>query len=240
MWNTALPLLADLVAITIVVAAYFRRHQRRDLVLAYVALNIGVLAVTMMLSSAPVGAGLGLGLFGILSIIRLRSDSITQEEIAYYFVALALGLLAGLHPGAIWVTPALSALLVVAMLVVDHPRVLPRARRQLLTIDRAVPAETELHQLIEERLGVDVKHMIVQEVDFVRDVTIVDVRFRRRPEPKSPSPAAATTSGWAGTEWTAEEAALARSAPSWPSPARATGPSSPAVSHPRTPAAGQR
>ena len=66
MWNIALPLLADLVAITLVVAAYFRRHQRRDLVLAYVALNIGVLAVTMMLSSAPVGAGLGLGLFGIL------------------------------------------------------------------------------------------------------------------------------------------------------------------------------
>ena len=65
---------------------YFHRHQRRDLLLAYVALNIGILSVTAMLTSASVGVGLGLGLFGILSIIRLRSDSITQEEIAYYFV----------------------------------------------------------------------------------------------------------------------------------------------------------
>ncbi|HLS64744.1 MAG TPA: DUF4956 domain-containing protein [Ruania sp.] len=235
MWNIALPLLADVVAITLVVAAYFRRHQRRDLVLAYVALNIGVLAVTMMLSSAPVGAGLGLGLFGILSIIRLRSDSITQEEIAYYFVALALGLLAGLHPGPLWVTPALSALLVVAMLTVDHPRVLPRARRQLLTLDRAVPAESELRALIEQRLDVDVKHLIVEEVDFVRDVTVVDVRFRRRPEQEATAatPAAATDQ-W--QQWPAG-AAAGQPAPSWPSPARPMADRvGPAVSNPTAPA----
>lgn len=191
--TVALPLVVDLLALAVVVSAYFRRHQRRDLVLAYVALNVGVLAVTMMLSSGSVGAGLGLGLFGVLSIIRLRSDQITQEEIAYYFVALALGLLAGLHPGPVWVAPALSALIVVAMLVVDHPMVLPRARRQMLTMDRAVPVESELQALIEERLEVDVKHLIVQEIDFVRDMTVVDVRFRTRPTPQvetAPAPAA--------------------------------------------------
>src|SRR6188472_3171662 len=94
-----LPIACDLVAITVVATLYFRRHQRRDLLLAYVALNVGVLSVTAMLSTASVGVGLGLGLFGILSIIRLRSDAITQEEIAYYFVALALGLLAGVAAG---------------------------------------------------------------------------------------------------------------------------------------------
>ena len=37
------------------------------------------------------GLGLGLGLFGVLSIIRLRSSEPSQEEVAYYFVALAMG-----------------------------------------------------------------------------------------------------------------------------------------------------
>src|SRR5699024_1834160 len=174
---------------------YFRRHQRRDLLLAYVALNVGVLAVTTLLASGSVSAGLGLGLFGILSIIRLRSDSITQEEIAYYFVSLALGLLAGLHPGQLWVTPALSAVLVVAVLVADHPRLFPRARRQLITMDRAVASERELRMLLENRLGVQVKHMIVQEVDFVRDTTVVDVRFRRLPEAAPAQQAAAALNG---------------------------------------------
>ncbi len=187
--NTLIALGGDLIAITCVVALYFHRHQRRDMLLSYAALNVGVLAVTTLLASAPVGAGLGLGLFGILSIIRLRSDSITQEEIAYYFIALALGLIAGLHPGEVWVAPGLSLLLVGVMYLVDHPRTFPGARRQLLILDQAIPNEDDLRTCIELRLGVDVRHLIVQEIDFVRDVTVVDVRFRRAaPGPHEASP----------------------------------------------------
>jgi hypothetical protein len=176
--GNVVPIACDLVAITLVVAIYFHRHQRRDLLLAYVALNIGILSVTVMLTSASIGAGLGLGLFGILSIIRLRSDSITQEEIAYYFVALALGLLAGVAAGPPYVVPLLIGLLVLAMYVADHPRLLPRARRQLLTLDMAIPNDAVLRAHIESRLGFDVRHLIVQELDFVRDVTVVDIRYR--------------------------------------------------------------
>jgi hypothetical protein len=168
----------DLLAITVVVATYFHRHQRRDLLLAYVSLNVGILSVTVMLTSASVGAGLGLGLFGILSIIRLRSDSITQEEIAYYFVALALGLLAGVGAGPTYLVPMLMGLLVLVMLVVDHPRLLPRARRQLVTLDSAIPNEALLRAHLESRLGIDIRHLIVQELDFVRDMTVVDLRYR--------------------------------------------------------------
>jgi hypothetical protein len=174
----ALPIGCDLVAITLVAATYFHRHQRRDLLLAYVALNIGVLSAAAMLTSASIGAGLGLGLFGILSIIRLRSDSITQEEIAYYFVALTLGLLAGVAAGPTELVPLLIALLVVVVYVVDHPRLVPRARRQLLTLDSAISDEAALRTHLEARLGIEVRHLIVQELDFVRDLTIVDVRYR--------------------------------------------------------------
>ena len=100
-------LASDLLAIALLAyVVYFRRYHRRDLLLAYVALNVGVLAVTTMLTGTQAGIGLGLGLFGILSIIRLRSDQITQEEVAYYFVALALGLVNGLRPArAGWPRP---------------------------------------------------------------------------------------------------------------------------------------
>lgn len=173
-----LPIVCDVLAITVIAALYFHRHQRRDLLLAYVALNIGILSVTAMLTNASVGVGLGLGLFGILSIIRLRSDAITQEEIAYYFVALALGLLAGVAAGPAYLPPVLIGLLVLVMYVADHPRLLPRARRQLLTLDAAIADETALRAHVETRLGVEVRHLILQELDFVRDLTIVDLRYR--------------------------------------------------------------
>jgi hypothetical protein len=74
-------LASDLAAIVLLAyAVYFRRYHRRDLLLAYVALNVGVFAVTVLLAGAQAGIGLGLGLFGILSIIRLRSDQITRRR----------------------------------------------------------------------------------------------------------------------------------------------------------------
>ena len=64
----------DVVAIcALVFAIYLPRHHRKDLMLAFIGVNIGVLGVTQALASAEVTAGLGLGLFGVLSIIRLRS-----------------------------------------------------------------------------------------------------------------------------------------------------------------------
>ena len=170
---------ADLVAIVVLVyGLYFRRHVRRDLALSYVALNVGLMAVTALLANSPGAASLGLGLFGILSIIRLRSDSITQEEIAYYFISLALGLVNGLHPGDIWVAPAASAGLVAVMFAADHPRFAQRTRRQTVTMDRAYPREADLRAALAEVLDADIRHLVVAELDLVRDITVVDVRFR--------------------------------------------------------------
>ena len=82
----------DIAAIVVLVfGLYFPRHRRRDLVVSYLGVNIGVLAVAEALTSARVdAAGLGFGLFGVLSIIRLRSAELDQQEVAYYFVAIAL------------------------------------------------------------------------------------------------------------------------------------------------------
>jgi hypothetical protein len=170
---------ADILAIGLLAyGVYFRRHFRADLLLAYVALNIGVLTVTSVLTSGRAGLGLGLGLFGILSIIRLRSTSITQQEVAYYFVSLAMGLIAGLHPDPVWLAPVLSGVLVAVMFVVDHPRMAAQTLRQTITLDHAYPDLLHLRTALEQLLGAEVKHVVVSELDMVRDVTVVDVRYR--------------------------------------------------------------
>lgn len=183
----------DVVAIAVLAyGLYFRRHGRRDMPLAFVGLNVGVLTLATVLSRVSVGAGLGLGLFGVLSLIRLRSSEIGQEEVAYYFVSLALGLLAGFQPESHWLAPALGSLLVAVMYVADHPKLLVRDRRQVMTLDAAYTDEAQLVRRLEELLGATVTHLVVIEVDLVRDLTEVDVRFRLRPAgevPVEPAPA---------------------------------------------------
>jgi hypothetical protein len=177
-------LASDLTAIAILgYAVYFRRYHRRDLLLAYVALNLGVLAVTVLLTGVQVGLALGLGLFGVLSIIRLRSEQLTQEEVAYYFIALALGLVNGLRPVPWWPAPVVSAVLVAVMYAVDHPRLGTRSHRQLVTLDAAFPDRADLLPALHRLLAAEIRHVVILEVDLVRDVTVVDVRYRT-PRPR--------------------------------------------------------
>ena len=171
---------ADLVALAILVGAlYIPRHGRRDLVAAYIGVNVGVLAVTLLLSTSDnVGAGLGLGLFGVLSIIRLRSSSLAQGEVAYFFAALALGLLGGIQTAPIGMVAALMGTVVAALWIGDHPALMRRNRHQVIVLDHAITNETALIAHLERTLGGQVHSVEVQRLDLVDDTTTVDVRFR--------------------------------------------------------------
>lgn len=168
----------DLVAITILTfGLYFPRHRRRDLVVAYLGVNIGVLAVAEAFTSTDVTAGLGLGLFGVLSIIRLRSSELDQEEVAYYFVALALGVLGGVPINPEWLAPSLMATLLVAIVIGDHPRLFGSYRAQTMTLDQAYTDESALVQRLEHMLGARIHRVAIRRVDLVNDTTLIDVRF---------------------------------------------------------------
>lgn len=212
---------ADLVALTIMVAAlYVPRHSRKDLMAAYIGVNVGVLAVTSLLSTASVGAGLGLGLFGVLSIIRLRSTELAQHEVAYFFAALALGLLGGIQSGSLVLTVTLMTLVVASLWIGDHPALLRRNRHQVIMLDRALADEDELVEHLEFLLGATVRTVEVQRLDVVNDTTLVDVRFQLpRARRVERAKASSTTQRTVGTVGAAATAQRAVNVPATPAPA---------------------
>jgi hypothetical protein len=186
----ALDLGIDIVAIFVLAyVLYFRRHRRADLLLAYVSLNIGIFMVMSLLGSVRVDVALGFGLFAILSIIRLRSTSVTQQEVAYYFVALVLGLANGLNLDNRVLIVLVNVVLVLTMLAVDSQPLRDRARRLDITLDKVHTDEAALVADLERRLGGTVMHHEVNEIDHTRGTMLVDVRYKVgtvQPEPSVP------------------------------------------------------
>lgn len=173
-------LAADLVAIVLLVFGLFvPRHHRRDLVVAFLVVNVGVLALMATLSATAVGVGVGLGLFGVLSIIRLRSEELRQHEIAYYFAALALGLLGGSSGLSVYLVAGLMALVLVALFLGDHPRIARGSTRQQLVLDRAYTDEDVLLARVESLVSGSIQSLTVVRTDLVNDTTTVDVRYGR-------------------------------------------------------------
>jgi len=172
-------LLLDLVAISLLTyALYYRRHHRRDLTLGLMGVNVGLFAVSSFTATSTMSVGFGIGLFALLSVIRLRSTTASQEEIGYYFVALVIGLVNGMSANNGWgVTITLNIVLLGVMFVADHPRMLRHSEQHRVVLSGKPPRLDTLQSKVEDRLGYEVTKLRVLELDYAQKRTTIDVRI---------------------------------------------------------------
>jgi hypothetical protein len=135
--------------------------------------------------------GVGLGLFGIFSIMRYRTDTMPVREMTYLFVVVCLSVVHAMSSalgvddnGALTGTPlfeliVIDAITVVAILVFEC--MLKVSATKLVQYDRIElikPEKSEeLKADLEERLGVKVLKVEVGAVDFLRDMAVLRVSY---------------------------------------------------------------
>ena len=181
----------DLVAISLVVFfIYFRRHSRWDLSMTYTAFNVGLFVVMTVISTVQAGIGVGFGLFAILSIIRLRSEPFSNVELGYFFIAMVIAVVdalqvsdANLLPANVLFALILNAAAVLVVYVMDHPALQGSVGRRRITLDTIHEEEAALKADLERRLNSEVLDYAVLRVDYVMEVTELDVQHSRRRRP---------------------------------------------------------
>ncbi|MEU6539758.1 DUF4956 domain-containing protein [Streptomyces sp. NPDC047000] len=169
----------DVIALLILVGwLYRRRPSAPAMPLVLVALNTGLFAAMSTISAGKFPAGVGFGLFGILSLVRLRSAAFTLRDVAYTFVALVVALCTGLPQRDTWLVVALDAVVLVAVLLVDDPRgYRPPTRTVRLTLDRIYDDPALIAGDVAFRFGRAPLSLVVDEVDYVRETTRVSARY---------------------------------------------------------------
>src|SRR4051794_34060192 len=164
-----------------------QRRPRRGLFVVFTTFNIALFCVLTVISEKHIGPAVGFGLFALLSIVRLRSEPFSNQELAYFFSALALALVNGLHIDDQWVSWALSAALLITLYLVDHPALHRRTARTRVTLDSVISSPAALREELERRLGVEVVEASVVGVDYVREIMRVNVRTPQPPGVPEPS-----------------------------------------------------
>lgn len=184
--------LADAIAIAALCTLYMVRHHNRELMISYAVINAGIFTVSVALVSAGSNASaMGMGLFGVLSIIRLRSTALSQREVGYYFVALSVGMIAGVNISPAYIAFALMATLVALIAILDS-RSAPISTEltQTVTADRAMSDEEELKNYLTARLGYTVTSVKVTELDMVNNLTRATVTYQPKETTEGGTPAA--------------------------------------------------
>jgi hypothetical protein len=155
---------------------YRRRAAAPEMTMVFTTLNIGLFAAMVAIGEGDFKAGVGFGLFGLLSMVRLRSTAFTVKDVSYTFTALVLALVNALSGNHVWLAVVLDVVVLAAIWLVDDTRSRPSTRVLRMTLDRAVLDAGEVRAEVAVRLGREPVAVVVEQVDFVRETTVVAVR----------------------------------------------------------------
>lgn len=173
----------DLVgAVILVRLVHYRRYRRAELFLPFFALNLVVFLVTAMLSRVDMTLGSAFGLFAVFSLLRYRTEGINARDMTYLFLLIGLGLVMAVAPASPLVLAGLATSLVGGTALLEGAWLGGRERTCPIVYDNAALVHTSQRTaLIDDlraRTGLDVHHVEVDDVDFVRDAAHLTVFFR--------------------------------------------------------------
>ena len=165
---------------------YYVRSRRRDFYFTFMLISIAIFFLVFFMifvledMKGKTGIGIGIGLFGIFSIMRYRTDTMPVREMTYLFVLISLSVV-----NALGSTLSLVELIVTNIIVIfafwicekrlgiQHIKLVQYDRIELVKPER----EEELKADLEQRLGLNIKKIEVGGIDFLRDTAILKVYY---------------------------------------------------------------
>ena len=168
---------------------YYTKSKRRDFYFTFMLIAIAIFFIVFFMifvledMKGKTSMGIGIGLFGIFSIMRYRTDAMPVREMTYLFVIIALAVVNAIAEGVPMPELVLTNLIVIAAvwLCERNLRTLPSKLIQYDRMELITPARRdELKADLERRLGVKIIKIDVGAVDFIRDMAMLRIVYDGR------------------------------------------------------------
>ena len=165
---------------------YYKKSHRRDFYFTYMLISIAIFFLVYFMifvledMKGKTSMGIGIGLFGIFSIMRYRTDTMPVREMTYLFVIICLSVV-----NALGSTMSLAELLITNAIVVisiaiceARLKMMPCKMVQYDRPELTLPdREEELKADLEKRLGMKVIKIEVGGADLLRDTVMLKVYY---------------------------------------------------------------
>ncbi len=165
---------------------YFTKSHRRDFYFTFMLISVAIFFIVFFMIfvlddlKGKTGMGVGIGLFGIFSIMRYRTDAMPVREMTYLFVLICLAVLNALANSITILELCLTNLIVVLCVWICEQKlkIHPSKLIQYDRIELVKPElRTELIADIEQRFGLKVIKIDVGGIDTLRDMAVLKVYY---------------------------------------------------------------
>jgi len=165
---------------------YFVKSHRRDFYFTFMLISVAIFFLVFFMifvlddMKGKTGMGVGIGLFGIFSIMRYRTDAMPVREMTYLFILIALAVLNALANSVTIVELVLTNLIIVLCiwLCEKHLKVQPCKLIQYDRIELVKPSRrAELIADLENRFELKVVKVEIGSIDTLRDMSVLKVYY---------------------------------------------------------------
>ena len=170
----------------IIFRLYYKKSKHREFCFTFMLISIAIFFIVFFMvfvledMKGKTSMGIGIGLFGIFSIMRYRTDAMPVREMTYLFVIIALALVNAIAEGVPMFELILTNLIILAAVWIFEStlKTQPTKYIQYDRMELVVPEKKdELKADLEKRLGVKIIKVEVGAIDFIRDMAMVRIVY---------------------------------------------------------------
>jgi len=171
----------DLLTIAlIIILIYYPNYKKLDTIFTFVMFNVTIFLLTYVLNTVKISMGAAFGLFAVFSMLRYRTSGIDMKDMTYLFIFIAMGLISAIEMD-FYENVIISALVIGFTLILDTKLILRRESLKTIRyekIDMIKPERREeLIKEIKDRTGLNVHRVSIAEIDFLRDVAMINIYY---------------------------------------------------------------
>ena len=165
---------------------YYAKSHRRDFRFTFMLIPVAIFFIVFFMifvledMKGKASMGVGIGLFGIFSIMRYRTDTMPVREMTYLFITIALAVVNAVSVNVSLTEVILTNLIVAAAVWACEKRLKSNSTKlvQYDRIELITPARRqELIDDLQTRLGLNITNVEVGAVDFLKDMAMLRITY---------------------------------------------------------------
>ncbi|MBK8845426.1 MAG: DUF4956 domain-containing protein [Bacteroidetes bacterium] len=175
-------LLIDLISVVVLIRfVYFPIHKKKDYFFTYFVFNIIIFMMTSFMNKSEFSTGAAFGLFAVFSLLRYRTENISEKDMTYLFIVIAMGLISSVLKGTYFESGLIMGIIILTAYLLDGSILIKNEKFQLIQyelIENIKPGNREkLIADLNERTGLNIHKIAIEEIDFLRDRAFLKVYY---------------------------------------------------------------
>ena len=161
---------------------YYRKSLRRDYYFTYMLFSTAIFLILYNLQNMKIEVGIALGLFGIFSMIRYRTEQLPIREMTYLFVLIAISIINGAGMATSYASFIAANILFIAIIwVLEAAGMSNHKSQKIITYEKIDLIRPERHEELladlRQRTGLDIVKVQVGSIDFLKDIAFLKVTY---------------------------------------------------------------